>query len=470
MKEINDPAAPSACREAILIDRMKSFLLSVAERKEEEDRVYALYDRWTTEEILHRIEEMDVSGDDSVVELTSKLMQCIEEMNSMLLEHVLLEKLEETIKELYPELWVVNVWGMGIVIADSVWESKFAPHAVDSSLRELESRKIIKRYIRTLHCPLYYPMLMVGNQKRLQVYTDIHVERCFAKWQEKEKERTLTEEFLELPMPLEIHFLTKMYIEASLEGSREYFGEGINDQSFVKYQGKIYEERKGIEHQFMIWQGKIYEEEKENRHSHPPNHDVIKIDDNGVLKVDKRETKRLNTFLKFYGNRIFQSHSTDENRVSKWAALYGMQWAQLSVLGNPLDKLSQSTGIDTMELSMGKACSITVWTSIFFLNFLFAAMLTWSLPLRIPAYSMLGFSLLYYILALIVAMSGYSVAWGGSAKMSGLLFVFGGATSLVLLLSIIIIGVLYGCSSPNEVGGELTEKHSPECIINFQDN
>lgn len=212
------------------------------------------------------------------------------------------------------------------------------------------------------------------------------------------------------------------------------------------------------------------QEEKENRHSHPPNHDVIKIDDNGVLKVDKRETKRLNTFLKFYGNRIFQSHSTDENRVSKWAALYGMQWAQLSVLGNPLDKLSQSTGIDTMELSMGKACSITVWTSIFFLNFLFAAMLTWSLPLRIPAYSMLGFSLLYYILALIVAMSGYSVAWGGSAKMSGLLFVFGGATSLVLLLSIIIIGVLYGCSSPNEVGGELTEKHSPECIINFQDN
>lgn len=108
MKEINDPAAPSACREAILIDRMKSFLLSVAERKEEEDRVYGLYYRWTTEEILHRIEEMDVSGDDSVVELTSKLMQCIEEMNSMLLEHVLLEKLEETIKELYPELWVVN--------------------------------------------------------------------------------------------------------------------------------------------------------------------------------------------------------------------------------------------------------------------------------------------------------------------------------------------------------------------------
>lgn len=214
------------------------------------------------------------------------------------------------------------------------------------------------------------------------------------------------------------------------------------------------------------------QEEKENRHSHAPNHAVIKIDDNGVLKVDKRETKRLNTFLKFYGNRIFQSHSTDENRVAKWAALHGMQWAQLSVLGNPLDKLSQSTGIDTMELSMGKACSITVWTSIFFLNFLFAAMLTWSLPLRIPAYSMLGFSLLYYILALIVAMSGYSVAWGGSAKMSGLLFVFGGATSLVLLLSIIIIVVLYAawCSSPNEVGGELTEKHSPECIIKFQDN
>ncbi|KAG5054820.1 hypothetical protein JHK85_007330 [Glycine max] len=388
MKEINDPAAPSPPREAILMDQMKTFLLYIAKIKEELESDPQLY--WHS---IYRIEKMDVSGDDSVEKLTSKILQCIEKMDTGLRwESVLLLRLEKTIKELYPELWVVNVCGLGIVIADSVLESKFAPHAVDLSLPELESRNIIKGYIGSRYRRPYYPM--VGNHEL------------------------------------------------------------------------------GINHQFVKWQGKIYEEEKENRHSHPPNHAVIKIDDNGVLKVDKRETKRLNTFLKFYGNRIFQSHSTDENRVAKWAALHGMQWAQLSVLGNPLDKLSQSTGIDTMELSMGKACSITVWTSIFFLNFLFAAMLTWSLPLRIPAYSMLGFSLLYYILALIVAMSGYSVAWGGSAKMSGLLFVFGGATSLVLLLSIIIIVVLYAawCSSPNEVGGELTEKHSPECIIKFQDN
>lgn len=303
----------------------------MAEMDVEEDRLYAIHKKRTAEEILHRIEEMNVSGDDSLVELTSKILQCIQETDpGSFLKSVLSRKLLETTRELYLE----EVCGMGIEIfraPDPDWEFKVAP---------------------------------------LDLYSS---------------------------------------------------------------------------------------EKKENRHSHPPNQAVIKIADNGVLKVDKRKTKRLNTFLKFYGNRLFQSHSTDENRVAKWAALYGMQWAQLSVLGNPLDKLSQSTGIDTMELSMGKACSITVWTSIFFLNFIFAAMLTWSLPLRIPAYSMLGFSLLYYILALIVAMSGYSVSWGGSAKMSGLLFVFGGTTSLILLLCIIIIVLLYAtwCSSHNEVGGEV---------------
>lgn len=104
MKEINDPAAPSARREAILIDRMKSFLLSMAEMDVEEDRLYAIHKKRTAEEILHRIEEMNVSGDDSLVELTSKILQCIQETDpGSFLKSVLSRKLLETTRELYLE-------------------------------------------------------------------------------------------------------------------------------------------------------------------------------------------------------------------------------------------------------------------------------------------------------------------------------------------------------------------------------
>ncbi|KAG5022380.1 hypothetical protein JHK82_018297 [Glycine max] len=63
-------------------------------------------------------------------------------------------------------------------------------------------------------------------------------------------------------------------------------------------------------------------------------------------------------------------------------------------------------------------------------------------------------SLLNYILALIVAKFGYSVSWGGSAQMAGLLFVFGGATGLMLVIGLITMVVFYATwhpsvSSPN---------------------
>lgn len=104
MKEINDPAAPSPPREAILMDQMKTFLLYIAKIKEELESDPQLY--WHS---IYRIEKMDVSGDDSVEKLTSKILQCIEKMDTGLRwESVLLLRLEKTIKELYPELWVVN--------------------------------------------------------------------------------------------------------------------------------------------------------------------------------------------------------------------------------------------------------------------------------------------------------------------------------------------------------------------------
>lgn len=72
----------------------------------------------------------------------------------------------------------------------------------------------------------------------------------------------------------------------------------------------------------------------------------------------------------------------------------------------------------------------------------------------IPAYSMQALSLLNYILALIVAKFGYSVSWAGSAQMAGLLFVFGGATGLMLVIGLITMVVFYATwhpsvSSPN---------------------
>jgi len=71
-------------------------------------------------------------------------------------------------------------------------------------------------------------------------------------------------------------------------------------------------------------------------------------------------------------------------------------------------------------------------SAMFFLNFIYIAILTRPMDFRLHAYSILVLFLLYYVLALVEAMSDSRVLWS-SVQIFSLLFGFGGALGLMML-------------------------------------
>ena len=148
---------------------------------------------------------------------------------------------------------------------------------------------------------------------------------------------------------------------------------------------------------------------------------------------------------------ITKNHLTIHKKHPKhdltiWATFFTGQIGIACSFGNPLDMLQKSSGKvkEQSLLHVGEALfvflpSMTL-SAMFLLNSIYTAILTRPLSFRVHANTILMLLLLYYVLALAEAMSGSSVLWG-SAKISSLLFVSGGAIALMMLTGSIIMMV-----------------------------
>jgi len=118
-----------------------------------------------------------------------------------------------------------------------------------------------------------------------------------------------------------------------------------------------------------------------------------------------------------------KSHLTVHKKLPEyyftiWVAFFGGEIDIAYSLGNPFDMLQklESSGKvkEQSPLDFGKALSMFLpltLNAMFFLNFIYIAILTQSLAFRVHAYSILMLFLLYYVLALVETMSGSRVMW-----------------------------------------------------------
>ncbi|TKY65288.1 copine protein [Spatholobus suberectus] len=166
----------------------------------------------------------------------------------------------------------------------------------------------------------------------------------------------------------------------------------------------------------------------------------------GSTKNDfHRSASICKAFIQFCSTEII---CPQEHRAALAVKLYGVQAALLSALGNPFEKLSQSTSSrnSSQMLSLGQASTgflpAMLWTGMFIVSFVYTVLVVWSLAFRVPIISMLCLALLYCLSVLVASASGFDVMCG-TVRMSGILFASLGVLGFVVLLLVLVMLVLF---------------------------